>query len=151
MNSLRCSLIILTVVLSINLDKAVAVEPSEFSLATLCPPSFELTQAGICLLVNRYQFYDSVQGRGVGGTQTSLPAHRDGFTPAQIDLGRYLFFDPALSKDGSLSCASCHQPDKGFSDDMDRSIGITGEKVGRSAPTLWNVAFLDKFLYLLIS
>jgi len=120
---------------------------NSFTLATNCPPSFELTEKGVCLLVNQYQFYDSVQNRGLGGTQTSLPKHRDGFTPAQIDLGRYLFFDPALSKDGSISCASCHQPDKGFSDDLDRSIGITGEKVGRSAPTLWNVAFQDKFFW----
>lgn len=119
----------------------------EFSLAKNCPASFELTEAGVCRLVNLYQFYDSVQGRGVGGTQTALPAHKDGYTPAEIDLGRYLFFDPALSADGSLSCASCHQPDKGFSDDLDRSIGITGEKVARSAPTLWNVAFLDKFFW----
>lgn len=118
-----------------------------FKLAENCPPSFELTDEGVCLLVNQYQFYDSVQNKGLGGTQTSLPSNRDGFTPAQIDLGRYLFFDPALSKDGSISCASCHQPDKGFSDDLDRSIGITGEKVGRSAPTLWNVAFVDKFFW----
>jgi len=126
---------------------ATTEETSSFTLATNCPPSFELTEKGVCLLVNQYQFYDSVQNRGLGGTQTSLPKHRDGFTPAQIDLGRYLFFDPALSKDGSISCASCHQPDKGFSDDLDRSVGITGEKVGRSAPTLWNVAFLDKFFW----
>lgn len=126
-----------------------------FTLAEHCPPSFEFVveykpngeEKGVCRLVNLYQFYDSVQGRGLGGTQTSLPQHRDGFTPAQIDLGRYLFFDPLLSFDGSISCASCHQPDKGFSDDLDRSIGITGEKVGRSAPTLWNVAFNDKFFW----
>lgn len=120
---------------------------TSFSLSSHCPASFELTSAGVCRLVNLYQFYDSVQGRGVGGTQTSLPKHRDGFTPQEIDLGRYLFFDPVLSKDGSISCASCHQPEKGFSDDLDRSIGITGEKVTRSAPTLWNVAFLDKFFW----
>ncbi|WP_068546921.1 cytochrome-c peroxidase [Thalassotalea crassostreae] len=119
----------------------------EFELSSNCPPSFELTEQGVCKLLNMYQFYDSVQGRGLGGTQTSLPDHRDGFTPEQIDLGRFLFFDPALSKDGSISCASCHQPDKGFSDDLDRSVGITGEKVARSAPTLWNVAFLDKFFW----
>ena len=122
-------------------------DKNQFSLSENCPPSFELTEGGICLLVNQYQFYDSVQNRGLGGTQTSLPKHRDGFTPQQIDLGRFLFFDPALSKDGSISCASCHQPDKGFGDELDRSIGITGEKVGRNAPTLWNVAFLDKFFW----
>ena len=118
-----------------------------FTLAKHCPPSFELTEQGVCRLLTQYQFYSSVQNKGLGGTQTNLPAHRDGFSPAQIDLGRFLFFDPALSKDGSISCASCHQPDKGFSDDLDRSIGITGEKVARSAPTLWNVAFVDKFFW----
>lgn len=122
-------------------------EASDFVLAENCPPSFELTEQGVCQLLTQYQFYSSVQNKGLGGTRTNLPAHRDGFTPAQIDLGRFLFFDPALSKDGSISCASCHQPDKGFSDDLDRSIGITGEKVARSAPTLWNVAFVDKFFW----
>lgn len=120
---------------------------NEFALATHCPPSFVISEQGVCQLVTQYQFYSSVQNKGLGGTTTSLPSHRDGFTPAQIDLGRYLFFDPLLSKDNSISCASCHQPDKGFSDDLDRSIGITGEKVARSAPTLWNVAFLDKFFW----
>ncbi|MGB1200549.1 MAG: cytochrome-c peroxidase [Cognaticolwellia aestuarii] len=124
----------------LNIDKP-------FSLAENCPPSFELTVQGVCRLLTQYQFYSSVQNKGLGGTRTNLPAHRDGFTPAQIDLGRFLFFDPALSKDGSISCASCHQPDKGFSDDLDRSIGITGKKVARSAPTLWNVAFVDKFFW----
>ncbi|MFY8275551.1 cytochrome-c peroxidase [Pseudoalteromonas sp. SSDWG2] len=120
---------------------------ASFALSQHCPPSFELTDDGVCKLLTQYQFYDSVQNKGLGGTRTNLPPHRDGFTPEQIDLGRYLFFDPILSKDGSLSCASCHQPDKGFSDGQDRSVGITGEKVARSAPTLWNVAFVDKFFW----
>jgi len=123
------------------------VDNNAFVLAKNCPPSFELTEEGVCRLLTQYQFYTSVQNKGLGGTRTNLPAHRDGFTPAQIDLGRFLFFDPVLSKDGSISCASCHQPDKGFSDDLDRSIGITGDKVARSAPSLWNVAFVDKFFW----
>ena len=120
---------------------------SDFTLSTHCPPSFELTKQGLCRLLTQYQFYNSVQNKGLGGTKTNLPPHRDGFSPEQIDLGRLLFFDPLLSKDGSISCASCHQPDKGFSDNLDRSIGITGQKIKRSAPTLWNVAFLDKFFW----
>ena len=126
---------------------AIANNSQSFNLSEHCPPSFELTSQGVCRLLTQYQFYDSIQNRGVGGTQTSLPPHRDGYTPAQIDLGRFLFFDPLLSKDGSLSCASCHIPEKGFSDDLDRSIGVTGQKVPRSAPTLWNVAFIDKFFW----
>ncbi len=148
---MKVSFIILLLCFQLASTASYAKAVYDFSLAKNCPPSFELIKEqgkqGVCRLVNLYQFYSSVQGRGLGGTQTSLPKHRDGFTPAQIDLGRYLFFDPLLSKDGSISCASCHQPDKGFSDDLDRSIGITGKKVGRSAPSLWNVAFLDKFFW----
>ena len=88
-----------------------------------------------------------VEGRGLGGTRTALPPHRDGFTPHQIDLGRYLFFDPVLSGDGTLSCASCHDPARGLSDGRARSTGIHGADAGRAAPTLWNVAFLKRFFW----
>lgn len=119
----------------------------DFVLSARCPPSFEKTAAGACELRDRYQFYDSLQGRGVGGTRTALPPHRDGFTPQQIDLGRYLFFDPVLSGDGTLSCASCHEPERGLADGRARSIGIHGADAGRAAPTLWNVAFLERFFW----
>jgi cytochrome c peroxidase len=116
-------------------------------LSTRCPPSFEKTAAGRCELRNLYQFYDSLQSRGVGGTRTALPPARDGFRPEQIDLGRYLFFDPLLSGDGTLSCASCHRPDKGLSDGRPRSIGIHDQDAGRAAPTLWNVSFLRSLFW----
>ncbi|MCB1690093.1 MAG: cytochrome-c peroxidase [Halioglobus sp.] len=122
-------------------------ENEAFKLRDYCPPSFEESAAGTCELRTLYDFYDSVQGAGLGGTQTALPAHRDGFTPQQIDLGRYLFFDPVLSADGTVSCASCHNPDQGFSDSLPRSRGIGGQEVARAAPTLWNTAFLNKFFW----
>lgn len=140
---LRLSLLILLLVISLFC----LANKEGISLSRHCPPSFELDEQGLCRLLTLYQLYDSVQGRGVGGTQTSLPPHRDGFTPAQIDLGRYLFFDPLLSEDHSLSCASCHQPDKGFSDGLNKSIGVGGNVGERSAPSLWNVAFLDKLFW----
>jgi cytochrome c peroxidase len=117
------------------------------TLSSRCPPSFERTRAGTCELRDLYQFYDSLEGKGLGGMRTALPTNREGFTPAEIDLGRYLFFDPVLSGDGTLACASCHQPERGFSDGRPRSIGIRGQDVGRAAPTLWNVAFLDSFFW----
>jgi cytochrome c peroxidase len=118
-----------------------------FELSSNCPPSFKKTAQETCELRSLYQFYDSLQGEGLGGTQTALPEHRDGFTPQQIDLGRYLFFDPALSGDGSVSCASCHHPDQGFSDGRGRSVGIGGQQVARAAPTLWNVAFQKRLFW----
>lgn len=122
-------------------------DEADFILRQNCPPSFEKNTDNTCLLRTRYDFYDSVQGEGFGGTQTALPPHRDGFTPEQIDLGRYLFFDPVLSGDSTLSCAACHQPDKGFSDGRARAIGVGGQEVARAAPTLWNVAFLRSFFW----
>jgi len=118
-----------------------------FRLSESCPPGFEWVSGNACELRTLYQFYGSTQDRGVGGTQTGLPAHRDGFSPQQIDLGRFLFFDPALSGDGSQSCASCHEPDKGFADGLALSVGAHGRKTSRSSPTLWNSAFLDSFFW----
>jgi len=118
---------------------------ADFTLNTACPPSFEKTGTGVCELRTLYQFYPVK--RGLGGTRTALPPHRDGFAPQQIDLGRYLFFDPVLSGDGTLSCASCHDPARGLSDGRARSIGIHGADAGRAAPTLWNVAFLQRFFW----
>lgn len=113
---------------------------ADIVLSTDCPPGFELT-AGHCELRSLYQMYASLEDAGVGGLKTGLPEYRDGFTPQQTDLGRYLFFDPVLSADGTVSCASCHDPDLGFADARGRSVGIDGQPLKRSAPSLWNMAF----------
>lgn len=60
--------------------------------------------------------------------------------PAEIMLGRALFHDALLSRDGSLSCASCHPLDRGGSDNMVVSIGIGGAKGSVNAPTVFNAA-----------
>jgi cytochrome c peroxidase len=121
----------------------------KITLCNSCPPGFELTDDNQCRLRTPYQQYESGKGDdpGVGGLKTALPQVRDGFTPQQIDLGRYLFFDPALSTDGSISCASCHNPEKGFSDGLKTSVGMNGKILKRAAPSLWNVAFLKKFFW----
>jgi len=124
-----------------------AVAETEIVLRDYCPPGFELNDANGCELRTLYQNYDSIRSAGVGGPKTGLPKPRDGFSPQQIDLGRYLFFDPLLSADNSLSCASCHHPDLGLSDGRPRSVGIGGAEVARAAPSLWNVAFLSSFFW----
>jgi cytochrome c peroxidase len=118
-------------------------------LCQTCPPGFELTEGNICKLRTLYQLYETGNNNepGVGGLKTALPPVRDGFSPQQIDLGRYLFFDPALSKDGTRSCASCHQPDKGFSDGLKTSVGVNGSPLKRGAPGLWNIGFNKKFFW----
>lgn len=62
-------------------------------------------------------------------------------TAAKVELGKQLFFDPRLSVDNSVSCASCHHPDKGWSNGERFATGIGGQKGGRSAPTVVNAAY----------
>jgi cytochrome c peroxidase len=60
---------------------------------------------------------------------------------AKIDLGRMLFFDQRLSLDGSISCASCHDPGKGYSDGRSRAVGISHTVLRRRSPSLLNAAY----------
>lgn len=62
-------------------------------------------------------------------------------TPEKIELGKKLFFDRRLSGDGTMSCATCHDPERGFSDGLDISMNYPTTKNWRNSPTLINVAF----------
>lgn len=62
-------------------------------------------------------------------------------TEEKIKLGKRLYFDPALSVDGTVSCASCHVPEKGFADPNLFSIGVRGQTGTRQAPTIVNRVF----------
>jgi len=62
-------------------------------------------------------------------------------TPEKVRLGRWLFFDPRLSADGKVSCASCHEPSAGFSEHEPVSTGVSGQKGTRKAPPVLNAAF----------
>jgi cytochrome c peroxidase len=107
---------------------------------------------------------------GLGAATT--PALRAGFTPAEVRrilqhsplpappadtsnaraddpaaarLGQFLFYDPRLSGNGHLSCASCHDPEKGFTDGRAVSEGV--HRGRRNTPALWNVAYNRWFFW----
>lgn len=63
------------------------------------------------------------------------------YTKERWELGKKLFYDPILSKDGTISCASCHDPALAFSDDKEVSIGSEGLLGTRNAPSIANVAY----------
>jgi cytochrome c peroxidase len=63
------------------------------------------------------------------------------YSPAKVELGRDLYFDRRLSADDTVSCASCHAPQYGFTDGASVSTGIRAQKGGRSAPTVINRAY----------
>jgi cytochrome c peroxidase len=62
-------------------------------------------------------------------------------TPEKVRLGRWLFFDPRLSADGTVSCASCHRPEHAFSEPTAVSTGIGGRKGRRKSQPILNAAF----------
>jgi cytochrome c peroxidase len=63
-------------------------------------------------------------------------------TKEKVELGRHLFYDKRMSADNTMSCATCHQQDKAFTDGKPLSKGITGQEAKRSAMSLANVAYL---------
>lgn len=64
-------------------------------------------------------------------------------TRAKIELGRQLYFDPRLSADSTISCATCHHPDEGFSRHTKFGVGIEGLKGGRNSPVSYNRILSD--------
>lgn len=68
-------------------------------------------------------------------------------TEARVQLGRKLFFDPILSGDNTVACASCHQPDHGFASAEPKPRGIRGQQLVRRAPSLLNRAYGNAFFW----
>lgn len=62
-------------------------------------------------------------------------------TEAKIHLGKQLYFDKRLSSDNTISCASCHDPEKGWSNAESFATGVGGQKGGRNSPTIINSAY----------
>lgn len=62
-------------------------------------------------------------------------------------LGRVLFYDRNLSANNTISCASCHHQDKGFTDGVDFSVGFEGGHTGRNSMSIVNVNFQRRFFW----
>ena len=73
-----------------------------------------------------------------------LPAMARQLNPLEIDLGRLLFFDRRLSKNETLSCAMCHIPEQGFTqNELATPVGHLGKGGRRNVPSLYNVAYAE--------
>lgn len=66
---------------------------------------------------------------------------------AKVELGRMLFFDPVISTDRTKSCASCHQPDRYFTDGRTVALGIEDRAGTRNVPSILNAAYGRSFLW----
>jgi len=80
---------------------------------------------------------------GLDSESANIPKDNP-LTEEKIKLGKKLYFEKSLSVDGSISCASCHIPEKGFADPEPFSTGVGGKKGGRQAPTVINRLFSTK-------
>ena len=76
-----------------------------------------------------------------------LPACDPPLTPARVALGRKLFFDPILSADNTVACATCHRPDHGFASPDSLPRGVGGRTGPRHAPSLLNRAYGTAFFW----
>jgi cytochrome c peroxidase len=84
--------------------------------------------------------YEIAVPAGLPPVASVIPAANP-MTKGKVELGKQLYFDQRISKDATVSCASCHDPAKGWTDNAPTSTGIKGQKGGRSAPTVLNTIY----------
>ncbi len=97
----------------------------------------ELGEAGWPLVT-----LDSITVPDIGPLPNAAPVPAGNLNyKAKVELGRQLYFDGRLSKNGAIPCAFCHIPGAGFADPRQTSIGIDGKIGGRQAPTVLNTGF----------
>jgi cytochrome c peroxidase len=82
------------------------------------------------------------------GLDSYLPAPENNpITAEKAALGRALFFDKTLSRDGSVSCATCHLPGRAFTDDKPVAVGVAGRKGTRRTPAILNRGYGRRFFW----
>lgn len=75
-----------------------------------------------------------------------IPAENP-LTEEKVRLGRRLFFDPIVSEDNTVACASCHRPEHGFASPDEKAVGIRGAVGKRNVPSIVNRAYGEVFLW----
>jgi len=68
-------------------------------------------------------------------------------TPEKVALGKQLFFDPRLSGGNQMSCATCHAPEKAFTDGLPKARGAGGKELPRKTPSLLNSGFYETYFW----
>jgi cytochrome c peroxidase len=108
------------------------------SFSLLLPWTFQLREA--CSAERKKSPFESLP--------KAAPASLDNpTTPEKVALGKQLFFDPRLSGNNQMSCATCHLAEKAFGDGRVRGQGHEGRELSRNTPTLLNVAFMPKLFW----
>lgn len=125
----------------ISCEKDQEITPVETDVLSLPDPPFDYASLNL-----PSHFTANVPGQplptSINGTD-NMPADNV-ITDEGATLGRVLFYDKKLSANGTIACASCHKPDKGFSDDAILSLGFDGGTTGRHSMTLINARFYQR-------
>jgi cytochrome c peroxidase len=101
-----------------------------------------LASTGVSRLVSASEQYYLKLPIGIPADLWTYFIPRDNtLTAAKVELGRQLFFDPLLSADNSVSCATCHDPHRAFTDGKKTAVGIACRKGARNTPTILNAMF----------
>jgi len=125
-NELRCGAAVDSAVLCLALacSKSEPAPPPAASASTAAVPT--VPKATLAPLPRPPEVFGPVKAPAKNPT-----------TPAKVALGKKLFFDPALSVDGTRACYSCHQNEDGTGGHDPLAIGAQAAKQTRHAPTLW--------------
>jgi len=99
---------------------------------------------GITVLLMRCGSAAMSEPKGAIASPTII--HADSTDFYRVKLGKHLFYDPILSRDSTVSCASCHKQELAFTDGLPKSVGIRDRMVTRNSPTLTNVGNRTMFL-----
>lgn len=103
--------------------------------------------SGGALLVSLF-LYQCRSGHAEIQRFSAIPSPADNpLSEEKIQLGKKLFFDKQLSRDGSISCASCHTPEFAFTDRKKVSEGVAGGKTERNSPSILNSAYLKTVMF----
>lgn len=78
----------------------------------------------------------SLFGSKVFNVDAFIPSQEYAYTSAKAQLGKELFYDTSFSKEGTRSCASCHNPELAFTDELKTNLSLNGNRLLRNTPTL---------------
>lgn len=90
---------------------------------------------------------DGVMWKELGLLPQVLHPEENPFSKEKALLGRTLFFDPRLSRTQEMACASCHDPDLGWTDGKTVSFGLSRSELKRNSPPLMNLAHFESFFW----
>lgn len=125
-----------------SLQAADVVKLGEPSLTAGIPGSGALSTADIKKFLDNPANHTVLavelpEGLSAGKEAIYIPEDNP-LTRAKIELGRQLYFDPRLSSDGTISCASCHSPAAGYGAHTQFGVGVRGQMGNRNSPTSFN-------------